>query len=106
MGSPIQDETPPHFTTAVREYLDATFYKRWFGARLSPIPWPPRSTNLTPFHFSVWGYLERLVYATPVNNLEKKGIKTFLLVFLKVFLAPYIQVTNSVVIKIICHFSK
>jgi hypothetical protein len=32
--------------------------------------WPPRSPDLTPFDFYLWGHLKTVVYATPVNNAE------------------------------------
>jgi hypothetical protein len=39
----------------VRQFLDATFPKRWIG-RDGPTPWPPRSPDITPLDFlmGVW----------------------------------------------------
>uniref|UniRef100_A0A914Z2X2 Transposase n=1 Tax=Panagrolaimus superbus TaxID=310955 RepID=A0A914Z2X2_9BILA len=50
-----QDGAPPHWTLAVRAWLDATFPNRWIG-RDSPImAWPPRSPDLTPMDYFFWG---------------------------------------------------
>ncbi|GBL98060.1 hypothetical protein AVEN_84569-1 [Araneus ventricosus] len=32
--------------------------------------WPPRSSNLTPMDFFLWGYLKKQVYATPPPTLQ------------------------------------
>ncbi|KAJ4450186.1 hypothetical protein ANN_01593 [Periplaneta americana] len=34
------------------------------------LPWPPRSPDLTPLDFYLWGHLKAVVYATPVNDAE------------------------------------
>lgn len=65
-----QDGAPPHFAIYVRQYLDATFPERWIGRR-GPIEWPPRSPDLTPLDFFLWGYLKSKVYFNRPNNLEE-----------------------------------
>ena len=35
--------------------------KKWIGRR-GPIEWPPKSQDLTPMNFFVWGYLKNQVY--------------------------------------------
>ena len=35
----------------------------WIG-RGGPIPWPPKSPDLNPLDFCVWGYAKGLVYNT------------------------------------------
>ncbi|CAB4013011.1 Hypothetical predicted protein [Paramuricea clavata] len=35
-----------------------------------PREWPPRSPDLTPCDFFLWGYLKSRVYQTPPQNLE------------------------------------
>ncbi|GBP06025.1 Asparagine synthetase domain-containing protein CG17486 [Eumeta japonica] len=35
-----------------------------------PIPWPPRSPDLTPLDFYVWGRAKELVYAIEIQNVE------------------------------------
>jgi len=49
-----QDGAPPHFAICVRDYLNQSFPERWIGRR-SPVEWPPRSPNLTPLDYFLWG---------------------------------------------------
>jgi len=60
------DGAPPHFSRAVRQHLDETF-TCWIG-RGGTIPWPPRSPDLTPMDFFVWGYLKERVYHQEVDS--------------------------------------
>jgi len=66
----MHDGAPPHFSLAVREYLNQMYQERWIG-RGGPVAWPPRSPDLNPLDFFIWGYLKSLVYAEPINNLEQ-----------------------------------
>lgn len=61
------DGAPAHFSGIARQHLDATFPGRWIG-RGGPIPWPPRSPDLSPIDFFLWGYMKSLVYETPVES--------------------------------------
>ena len=63
------DGAPPHFARAVRQFLDLTFPNRWIGRR-GPIEWPPRSPDITPLDFFLWGYLKSKVYVNRPNNLD------------------------------------
>jgi hypothetical protein len=56
-----QDGAAPHYATAVRNYLDATFPGRWIGRR-GPIEWPARSPDLSPLDFYFWGKLKSRIY--------------------------------------------
>ena len=51
-----QDGATPHWGSHVRRFLDATFPDRWIG-RNGPTPWPPRSPDITPRDFHLWGML-------------------------------------------------
>jgi hypothetical protein len=42
---------------------------RWID-RGGPIAWAPRSPDLIPLDFYLWGHLKTLVYAAPVDNEE------------------------------------
>lgn len=66
----MHDGAPPHFSVIVREYLDNRFPNQWIG-RGGPFPWPPRSPDLNPLDFFLWGYLKDLVYTTPVQTREE-----------------------------------
>lgn len=63
------DGAPAHFSLAVREHLHQTFGERWIG-RGGPTSWPPRSPDLTPVDFFLWGHMKNLVYETPVETEE------------------------------------
>jgi hypothetical protein len=63
-----QDGAPPHFARNVRAYLDRAFQHQWIG-REGPVNWPPRSPDLTPLDFFLWGYIKSIVYTTrPLNR--------------------------------------
>ena len=64
-----QDGAPPHWSLNVRQFLDEKFPGRWVG-RDGPIPWPPRSPDLTPLDFFLWGFVKDQVYRTKVTDLQ------------------------------------
>jgi len=49
-------------------FFDATFPNRWIG-RDGLTPWPPRSPDITPFDFFLWGYVKDKVFSTPVPDI-------------------------------------
>lgn len=63
-----QDGAPAHSTRVVREYLNETF-GRWIG-RNGPIAWPPRSPDLTPLDFYLWGRMKDIVYSNIINTRD------------------------------------
>ncbi|GBM14755.1 hypothetical protein AVEN_72022-1 [Araneus ventricosus] len=63
------DGASAHFSTDMRNYQNATFEARWIG-RGGPVPWPPRSPDLLNLDYFLWGYLESIVYETPVDSDE------------------------------------
>lgn len=64
------DGAPPHYALRVRNYMDSEFPGRWIG-RGGPKDWPPRSPDLSPLDFFLWGYLKRTVYASRPRNIEQ-----------------------------------
>lgn len=64
-----QDGAPPHYARLVREYLEQIFPNRWIGRR-GPIEWPPRSPDLTPLDYFLWGYLKSKIYFNRPENIE------------------------------------
>ena len=64
-----QDGAPPHFSLQVRARLNDKFPDRWIG-RAAPIPWPPRSPDLTPLYVFVWGYVNNIVYSEKIRDLQ------------------------------------
>jgi len=65
-----QDGAPPHYETEVRKWLNEKFPGKWIGRR-GAIEWAPRSPDLTPLDFYLWGYLKQKVYSSPVKDLNE-----------------------------------
>ena len=65
----MQDGAPPHFGLGVRQWYDETFPDHWIGRRGS-VEWAPRSPDLNPLDFSVWGYLKAKVYGTKIRDRD------------------------------------
>lgn len=65
-----QDGAPAHYGLTVRQYLDEHFHGRWIG-RQGPIDWPPRSPDLTPMDFAVWGIVKERVYSRKPKNINE-----------------------------------
>lgn len=68
------DGAPAHFSSRARSYLNACFSQQWIG-RGGPMFWPPRSPDLTPLDFFLWGHIKNEVYSTEpqdVNDLKNR----------------------------------
>lgn len=63
------DGAPPHFSRRVRNFLNNRFPDRWIG-RGGPQAWPPRSPDLNPLDYCLWGWMKSLVYETRVETVE------------------------------------
>jgi len=61
------DGAPLHYTQHVRDYLNESFPNRWLGLG-GPVAWPPRSPDLTPLEYYLWGQMKTLVYKTKVDS--------------------------------------
>ena len=70
----MHDGAPAHFQLRVRRLLTRRYGQHWIG-RGGPVPWPPRSPDLNPMDFCVWGHVKSLVYATEVNSLEELRLR-------------------------------
>ena len=62
------DGAPPQYGRIVRAYLDVQFPHKW-SSRRGAVESPPRSPDLTPLDFYLWGHVKALVYAVKVRNL-------------------------------------
>lgn len=69
-----QDGAPPHYARISRHVINRLFGNRWIG-RLGQddraIPWPPRSPDLTPLDYYLWGHVKALVYNHQINDREQ-----------------------------------
>lgn len=66
-----QDGAPPHSVLEVREHLSGQF-DLWIGNG-APIPWPPKSPDLTPLDTFLWPFLKEKIYFN--NNESVETIK-------------------------------
>lgn len=64
-----QDGAPPHSALVVSEFLEREFDGNWI-ANNAPINWPPRSPDLTPMDYYLWGAVKDKVYSTTPTTLE------------------------------------
>jgi hypothetical protein len=64
-----QDVAPPHWVPTAPE-----FSGRWVR-RHGSIPWPPRSLDITPLDFFLWGYVKDIAYKTPVTTLDELKLR-------------------------------
>ncbi|CAF1626249.1 unnamed protein product [Rotaria magnacalcarata] len=66
----MHDGAPSHYTCIVRNCLDNNFSSKWIGRR-GPTSWPPRSPDLTPCDFFLWGWAKEEVYKTNPKTLTE-----------------------------------
>ncbi|XP_071641191.1 uncharacterized protein [Temnothorax longispinosus] len=57
-----QDGHPAHTSLFARNILHQRFPNRWIGIHSTLHEWHPRSPDLTPMDFFVWGYIRDQVY--------------------------------------------
>lgn len=70
----MQDGAPPHWSIAIRHWLNEKFPNRWIGRgtdRDLNIKWPARSPDLTPCDFFLWGFIKSKVYRTQPQNIDE-----------------------------------
>jgi len=68
-----QDGHPAHTSLLARRILNQKFPGRWIGLH-GPQEWPPRSPDLTPMDFFVWGFLKNKIYVTlPASQEDLKN---------------------------------
>ncbi|GFW59173.1 transposable element Tc3 transposase [Trichonephila clavipes] len=64
-----QDGATCHTARATIDLLKDTFGDRLIS-RSGPVNWPPRSCELTPLDYFLWGYVKSLVYADEPQTLD------------------------------------
>lgn len=65
----MQDGATPHIASSVKEVLQRRFGNDRIISRHFPTPWPPRSPDITPCDFWLWGFLKNVVYSAPLDTL-------------------------------------
>ena len=65
-----QDGIPAHYSRLVTHNLNLTFHERWIG-RGGHVQCPPRSPDLTPLDFCLWGWMKSEVYKEKVNTRDE-----------------------------------
>ena len=63
-----QDGAPPYWSNKVRKILDRYFPGRWLGPD-GAITWSPRSRDITPWIFFLFGIRQGLCLQIPVQDL-------------------------------------
>jgi len=66
----MHDGAPPHFSRIARQYLNDHFPGKWIGCN-GPVALPPRSPDLNPIDFHIWGHVKDEVYSTPITNVDE-----------------------------------
>ncbi|GFU78542.1 putative LOC100569746 [Trichonephila clavipes] len=64
-----QDGATCHTARATIDLLKDTFGDGLIS-RFGPVNWPPRSCDLTPLDYFLWGYVKSLVYADKPQTLD------------------------------------
>ncbi|GFW23928.1 putative LOC100569746 [Trichonephila clavipes] len=64
-----QDGATCHTARATIDLLKDTLGDRLIS-RFGPVNWPPRSCDLTPLDYFLWGYVKALVYADKPQTLD------------------------------------
>jgi hypothetical protein len=64
------DGAPAHYSRLVTHHLNLTFPERWIGHG-GHVQWPPRSPDLTPLDFCLWGWMNSEVYKENINTRDE-----------------------------------
>ncbi|GFY33579.1 uncharacterized protein TNCV_3343151 [Trichonephila clavipes] len=64
-----QDGATCHTARATIDLLQDTFGDHLIS-HFGPVNWPPRSCDLTPLDYFLWGYVKSLVYADKPQTLD------------------------------------
>lgn len=65
-----QDGAPGHTALVTREFLNRTFPDHWIG-KFGPVPWPPRSPDLTTPDNAVWGILKKNIIGLEIASVAE-----------------------------------
>lgn len=65
-----QDGAPAHRSRQVTAFLNDHFPNRWIGIGSTICVWPPRSPDLTPLDYFLWGFVKERVFLTEPTTIE------------------------------------
>ncbi|GFS92974.1 uncharacterized protein TNCV_1886271 [Trichonephila clavipes] len=68
----MQDSVPPHIMTEVKQFLKKTFTDERILTHHFTHEWPPRSADLKPIYFWLWGYIKSGVNRNSPSLVELK----------------------------------
>ena len=67
----MQDAAPTHWSTNTSRWMNENLPERWIG-RGGPqdcyITWTPKSHDITPMDYFLWGYIKSIVYVQQVYS--------------------------------------
>ncbi|GFS63213.1 transposable element Tc3 transposase [Trichonephila clavipes] len=69
-----QDGATCHTARATIDLLKDTFGDRLIS-RFGPVNWPPRSCDLTPLDYFLWGYVKSLVYRRVIADIRPQMLE-------------------------------
>lgn len=75
-----QDGAPPHWGLEARAAVQRLFQNRWIGRQGRGdvgVPWPPRSPDLAPCDFFLWGRVKELVYEVEIRDAQQLRRRIF-----------------------------
>lgn len=65
-----QDGAPAHTSGTCIRYLQGKFRGRFISKR-GNVNWPPRSPDLNPLDFFLWGHIKTIVYKSRIENEQQ-----------------------------------
>lgn len=75
-----QDGAPAHRVRLVKNFLNNRYRNRWIGIGSPVSEWPPRSPDLTPIDFFLWGVIKGKVFEqapTTMENMRERIVDAF-----------------------------
>lgn len=64
-----QDGAPAHTAAETMDFLSSFFHDRLIS-KGATLPWPPRSPDLSPPDFFLWGHLKNKVFQTHIESID------------------------------------
>ena len=66
----MEDGAPSHIARFVRQLLRYHFGDKKIISQKFPTAWPPRSLDIIPCFFQLWGYIKSMFYRDPIAALS------------------------------------